>query len=162
MKRNLTLTLLILLISYVSFSHLKEDHKKEESNMRTGENSRIKEINRSYLKDIKPIFQNKCFDCHGTVKSLPWYSVLPGPKQLIQDDMREAKEHLDMREDFPFKGHGTPRNALIEIKEVVEDNSMPPLRYKLLHWHSGLDGDEKKRIEDWVERSLKSLDSNNE
>ena len=72
--------------------------------------------------------------------------------------MREAKEHLDMREDFPFKGHGTPREDLKALKKTIDENSMPPLRYKLLHWHSGLDKDEMKLLTDWIEQSLKSLE----
>jgi len=157
MTRNAILTLLILLVSCFSFSHQKEIHKAGEGKKENQKKSQIEAINRSYIKDIKPIFQNKCFDCHATAKSLPWYFVIPGPKHLMRDDMEEAKEHLDMREDFPFKGHGTPAQDLNAIKKIIEDDSMPPLRYKMLHWRSGLDKDEKNLITDWVEQSLKSI-----
>jgi len=159
MKRNLVLTIPILLLTCtISLSHQKEDHKKGEGKKENQEKRQMEEINRSYIKDIKPIFQKKCIDCHGTAQSLPWYFVIPGPKQIMQDDMDEAKEHLDMRGDFPFKGHGTPREDLIAIKKIIADNSMPPLRYKMLHWRSGLNKDEKKSILEWIERSLKKYE----
>ncbi|HIM93564.1 MAG TPA: cytochrome C, partial [Campylobacterales bacterium] len=29
---------------------------------------------------MKPIFENKCFDCHGTLGTYPWYYKIPGIK----------------------------------------------------------------------------------
>ena len=68
----------------------------------------LKQINDWYVKEIEPIFKSKCFDCHAVAKKLPWYSEIPGPKHLIRRDIREAKKHMDMTNDFPFAGHGTP------------------------------------------------------
>lgn len=115
------------------------------------------QINAEYLKDVKPIFRKSCFDCHSSMTSYPWYARLPGAKQLIERDIREAKKHLDLSNDFPFAGHGSPREDLRAIAKSVGDEEMPPLRYWILHSGSRLDDDEKKTVAKWVETSLNAF-----
>lgn len=88
---------------------------------------------------------------------MPWYSRIPGPKQLIQWDIDKAKEHMDMTNEFPFKGHGGPVKDLKAIIKTVEKGNMPPLRYKVLHWDSSLEFDEVDLIKDWAQDGLKLL-----
>lgn len=113
-------------------------------------------INREYLSRIRPIFREKCFDCHTTETRFPWYYAfaLPGARQLIDYDIREAKKHLDLTRDFPFEGHhGTAADNLKALERVVRENRMPLWRYRLLHWGSGLATDEKDKILEWVHES---------
>ena len=119
--------------------------------------ARFEPINESYQKDVKPIFVRSCFNCHSQSPELPWYHVLPVAKGLIEDDMKEAKEHLDFSRGFPFQGHGAPKEDLEAIADAVRDNSMPPFRYRFMHWHSSLSPDEKAAVLAWVEKSLKIL-----
>ena len=117
----------------------------------------LKNINTSYLENIKPIFQVKCFDCHGTIKSYPWYYNIPGIKQLMDWDMEEAKKHLDMSKDFPFVSHEKPLKDLKSLKEVIEEDDMPPIQYVLGHWDSRLTKEEKKKLYEWIDASIKTL-----
>jgi len=80
----------------------KEKHHVFHPNKEAEEITRA--INESYLATVKPVFRKSCFDCHSSNTNYPWYSNLPGAKQLIQNDIAEAKEHLDMSKDFPFQG----------------------------------------------------------
>ncbi|RYZ91045.1 MAG: hypothetical protein EOP06_07235 [Proteobacteria bacterium] len=114
-------------------------------------------INELYLKDIKPIFKRSCFDCHSSSTTYPWYSKMPGAKQLIRNDINEAKQHLDLTNDFPFAGHGSPPEDLVAINEQVQDGDMPPWRYRVLHSDSKLTDDEKAAVQAWVEKSLSIL-----
>ncbi len=145
--------ILLSIFSTIVFSHKGEKHKKERTTKEVSVEE-IKAINSEYVKKIKPTFKRKCFDCHGTVNKLPWYSKIPGPKQIINHDIEEAKKHMDMSEDFPFKGHGTQKEDLESLRNTVDKNTMPPLRYKIMHWKSSLTKKEKKLIENWVEESL--------
>ena len=104
-------------------------------------------INLSYLKNVKPIFQKKCLDCHGVGNPLPWYAKIPGPKQLIINDIKEAKQYMDMTNDFPFSGHGTPEDDLKALAETVKEGSMPLFRYKIMHWRSSLNENDKKNYQ---------------
>ncbi|MCH8227563.1 MAG: heme-binding domain-containing protein, partial [Proteobacteria bacterium] len=100
-------------------------------------------MNQAYLESVKPIFKIKCFDCHSNKTQYPWYYRLPFVKKTIDQDIQDARRHLNLSNDFPFGGHGTPKQDLEAIRSVLQDNSMPPLRYKIMHWNSELDSNEK-------------------
>ena len=114
-------------------------------------------INDFYKKDVRPIFKNKCLDCHGSLANKPWYYELPGARQLIQRDIREAKSHMDMSNGFPFKGHGSPKDDLESIERTINENSMPPWQYLLMHWDSRPSEEEKQIILNWINQSQKLL-----
>jgi len=148
--------ILSFFISILAFTHDGKNRVKE-----TVSNVALQKINDQYIKRIKPIFQKKCFDCHGSGNQLPWYSNIPGAKQLIQSDIEESKKHMDMSHDFPFLGHGTPEEDLIALKKMTNEESMPPFRYKLLHWNSSLTENEKKSLHEWIDKGLNTLNSQN-
>jgi len=114
-------------------------------------------INNKYMKEIKPIFVKKCFDCHGTITKYPWYYKVLGIKQMMDYDMKEAKKHMDMSKDFPFISHETPMKDLKSLKEIGLKGSMPPLRYILGHWDASLSETEKQSLIKWSEESISSL-----
>lgn len=118
----------------------------------------LAEIVESYQSTVEPIFRKSCLDCHGQAQHLPWYFSIPGPKQLIEHDIKEAKENIDMTKGFPFKGKASVKELTTSIQDVIEDNSMPPFRYRLLHWNSKMTDAEKKIILKWISETEKRLD----
>jgi Haem-binding domain len=140
--------------------HHAETMKSKSISAETADNNTVS-INEVYLKEVKPIFKRSCFDCHSSSTSYPWYSKIPGAKQIIENDIRESKEHLDLSNDFPFGGHGTPTQDLEAIDEVIKEGSMPPFRYRILHSKSNISADEKLVIENWVKSSLEKLGADN-
>ncbi len=133
-------------------AHQGESHGKKVDQEKSIKQDVLMQIDQSYRDNISSIFEKKCMDCHGKPKELPWYHMLPVAKNIMDEDMQEAKKHLDLRGGFPFNGHGTPREDLEAIQEVVSKNEMPPFRYKIMHWSSQLTKTEKKAVEEWVER----------
>jgi hypothetical protein len=100
--------------------------------------------------------------CHGAVQKVPLYAKIPPTSWLVEHDRLEAKQDLNMLWDFPFHGdeaEAGQKKALEEIQEVVEEGSMPPLEYKIMHWKSELNKRERERIIFWVMNSIKQLDS---
>lgn len=115
-------------------------------------------IGERFRQNILPIFEKSCANCHGVPKTpLPWYSSLPAVGHLIEDDMLEAKKHLDFRKGFPFEGHGDPEGDLKAIYKSIDESTMPPLRYKVMHWGSSLSEEEKFVVLTWVRESLDLL-----
>jgi hypothetical protein len=119
-------------------------------------------IGTAYKKDVRPIFKVSCFNCHSGSTRYPWYHKIPGIRGMIDGDIEEARMHLDLSKGFPFEGHGSPEEDLKAIRKVVEKGSMPPWNYRLMHWGSGLSKDERKTVKDWIDRSLKELESSGE
>lgn len=160
-------TVILTLSPALVWAHGEESHKNEMSKTKivATQSSKIttimiySEINKIYLTDIRPIFEKKCFDCHADLKNKPWYYKVPGVKQMINKDIVEAKEHMDMRKDFPFISHESPMNDLKSIKKIGIEGGMPPLRYILGHWDSKLTDTERKKIISWTTTSIKLLSS---
>jgi len=85
-----------------SFAHGDEKHNADQNqavNIKAQQLSPVEErydlysnINRQYLDQVKPIFEKKCFDCHANTTKFPWYYSIPGIKQMIDDDIKEAKK----------------------------------------------------------------------
>lgn len=145
---------LALLFSLNLYAHEGKKHmaiKKDNSKVH------IQKINQEYLKQVKPIFQNKCFNCHSSETKFPWYYKLPLVKEIVDSDIKEAKKHLDMSNDFPFDGHGSPVEDLRELEETVQKGDMPPLNYKIMHWGSSLTKKDKDKIMGWTKNSIKLI-----
>lgn len=125
---------------------------ENQANKATGDGfqARIHAINRRYVEHVKPIFVEKCGDCHSSRIHYPWYYPVPGVRQLIDRDHREAMKHLDFSSDFPFGGHGSPKEDLRAIQESLRKDSMPPFRYRALHWKSKLTAEEKRIVTEWA------------
>ena len=173
MKR-LILLLVLMMGSVILFGHGKEIHNNEKpdqevSNSETSDikndqqqvnrhQMRLDQINLSYQKNVKPIFEKKCFDCHGTIIDFPWYYKVPGIKQLMDLDIKEAKEHLNMTNDFPFGGHGTPASDLESIKKSIENGTMPIFMYRLTHPDSKLTKPEQEVVFQWIDEAIKNLE----
>lgn len=144
-------------------AHNGEHHghgEKKPEVVSDSEEQILGKINEEYISQVKPIFQTSCMNCHSANTNYPWYHVIPGAKQLIDYDVRESKVHLDMSNDFPFGGHGTPTEDLEAIRKAIDEKTMPPLRYRALHWSSALKPEEIKTVHAWIEKSLQALKPN--
>lgn len=176
MKQNLLFPMMMIFTSVNVFGHGNVVHEKKEvathnSSMSQTtrsspkiilkkddvKNTTYKEINTLYLQNIKPIFEKKCFDCHSDTQKLPWYYKIPGIKQMIDSDIKEAKKHMNMKQDFPFISHETPLKDLESLKKIAEEGGMPPLRYIIGHWNSSLTKKEEKTMLRWTEKSITLL-----
>jgi hypothetical protein len=179
--KTLLLIVVIMTTPILIFSHGKETHQTEkpvqeenshqksekndndDSKMSTTQQAEnnlqlaIKQINLSYQKQVKPIFEKKCFDCHGTITDFPWYYNIPGIKQLMDHDIAEAKEHMDMTNDFPFGGHGSPVSDLNSLRESIVNGTMPILMYRLTHPDSKINQAEQKIVFGWIDEAVKNI-----
>ena len=156
--------LVIFLFSNFAFAHEGHEHaiksglEKEQEQLQA-EQSVLHQADADYQKTIKPIFIGKCLPCHSSSVDIPWYASLPLAKTVINRDRTEAISHLDMANDFPFGGHGNIDDDLQAIQKTTNSDSMPPTRYKLLHWFSGLTRKEKSLILDWISDTRQKLQS---
>ena len=114
---------------------------------------RLQKINETYVVRIKPIFRAKCFDCHSEETRFPWYYSIPGVKHFMDSDISEAKEHMEMSHDFPFRGHGTPEEDLDAIVASTAKGDMPPWYYRVMHPETKVTDDEAKQIVAWAKES---------
>lgn len=63
-------------------------------------NAALAKVAESYQKNVQPIFQQKCFDCHTTETKFPAYYGIPGIKHWINRDIEKGRKRLDMSKGF--------------------------------------------------------------
>ena len=159
--------LLLIVISFmgveVSFGHGDEKHdgsiKAEvvKKPIKDGNQDIFRKINISYENKIKPLIENSCFNCHSQKVNYPWYYKLPLIKSMIDEDIRMARKHLLFDGGFPFKGHGEPIKDLKAIAKAVDEGSMPPLEYVIMHPSAYLNDTQRSVIQKWTQDSLELL-----
>jgi len=113
-----------------------------------------------YNQNLKPVLQEKCAVCHSSQPDpslYPWYYSIPGVKHLMDSDVAEATEHMDFSQGFPFQSHGSVEEDLEALVKSTKANSMPPLKYKIMHWDSPLTEEEQQAVVVWAEKALEWL-----
>lgn len=101
---------------------------------------------------VERIFERSCYDCHSNRTRWPWYTRLPGISNIVQDDVKRARSHLNFS-DWSAKlaeGSDEAQAALNGICEELRTDSMPMPRYRLLHRHTALSPDEVQEVCHWT------------
>lgn len=146
-----------LLCGRTVFAHEAHDRANTAIKSDRSNSEALLKIGAEYRSLIQPIFHESCFDCHSQSPRFPWYHELPIARGFIDQDISEARKHLDFSQGYPFGGHGTPFGDLVAIGKSITENTMPPIRYRILHPSSTISEKRKKVILDWVHRSLEKL-----
>jgi mono/diheme cytochrome c family protein len=89
----------------------------------------------------RALMAGACLDCHSNLTSWPWYSKVAPVSWLVSRDVREARSILNFSEwDRPQAVDAA------EILEVVREDEMPPLQYKLIHSKARLSDRERAQL----------------
>ncbi len=97
-----------------------------------------------------PVIQESCLNCHSAHTQLPWYASLPPAKQIIQNNIKEARKEVDLEKELFTPNHAPSKKTLVKMKSEIREDAMPPIEYKALHWKSFLSAKEKQAILDWI------------
>jgi cytochrome c551/c552 len=118
-------------------------------------------VSASYEKDIKPLFQRACFDCHTTKTVWPWYHAIPGVRQYIEHHVEEGDKGLDLTNGVPFGSddHDPMDHHLWHIGRMVASGKMPLWDYALMHPDARLTDAERQTIVQWTQDSFADLSS---
>lgn len=167
-RAAVTFVTLLAGVASVSFGHGKKTHETHHQDLETDLEKRVPisesqvrdalaTINQSYQQSVKTILVNSCANCHSSKTIFPWYHSVPGIKQMIDRDIKEARKHLDLSSDFPFVGHGSPTADLEAIQSSITSDEMPPWSYRLMHPESTLSDEARAAVNRWVQDSLALL-----
>lgn len=133
------------------------DSEKTKADSLNNEETRLVEITTSYQLQVGSLFQRACADCHSGDTRYPWYFVVPGIRQWIKEDIEQAREHMEISNGYPFQSHATPLEDLIAVEKTIQDGSMPPLSYRLMHAGARLTEAEKQLIMNWARHGQQLL-----
>jgi len=110
----------------------------------------LAQIQDSKTKKAATILQGKCIDCHSSQTRLPFYMNFPLAHNLIAKDIEEGTEEFNLNGKFANNGAGFTELDLARLEGVLNDHSMPPLRYVALHWDASLSEADTQDLRGWI------------
>lgn len=111
-----------------------------------------------------------CYDCHSNQTAWPWYDKLPFSSWLAVFDTVRGRSHLNFSEWGVARaegfrpeggrgggatGSGGGGRGGDDMSRMIQDGSMPPSNYTLLHPEAVLSAAEKQQLIDGLQQSLK-------
>lgn len=82
-----------------------------------------------------------CYDCHSNETNWPPYSFVAPMSWLVRKDIDDGRDKLNLSELDQGGGE-----ELDEAADTIEEGSMPPSQYKLLHPDARLSAAERQRL----------------
>ncbi len=103
-----------------------------------------------------------CVMCHSKDAKQPFYAHIPLAGNLIKSDMSEGLKHFDIAPTIEEikSGKNVNETALAKIELAVNDGSMPPFRFTIVHWTAKLTPAKKAVLTDWIAAERKKLNAN--
>jgi hypothetical protein len=96
-----------------------------------------------------------CFDCHSNQTRWPWWTKVPGGSWLSVADTIRGRRALNFSEWGVASGREGEGRGGNEMARVIEDGSMPPWYYVILHPDAVLSDSEKQQLITGLQNSLK-------
>jgi cytochrome c551/c552 len=94
----------------------------------------------------RALAQRACFDCHSNETTWPWYSKIAPVSWLVAKDVNEGRQKLNFS-DWARAGQSRrDEDPQEEIVRNIENGSMPPWYYTLLHPTASLSAEEKQQL----------------
>ena len=100
--------------------------------------------------EVEQLARGACYDCHSNETDWPVYSYVAPMSWLVRRDVEAGRDELNLSEgDDDFD----------DAAEAIEDGSMPPRQYRLMHSDARLSADEKATLIAALELMDESEDS---
>ena len=90
----------------------------------------------------RELARRACYDCHSNETIWPWYSNVAPMSWLVRNDVEEGRHELNFSEWN--RDSGEADDAL----ETIEEGSMPPRQYTIIHRDARLTDDEAQTLID--------------
>lgn len=93
----------------------------------------------------------KCANCHSGHGELPFYAAIPVVSSLVKKDVSMGGEWFDLEAAFA-KAPAEPvcEATLAKIEKCLQDDAMPPRRYRVMHWNGALSSGQKEAVLAWI------------
>jgi mono/diheme cytochrome c family protein len=90
----------------------------------------------------RALAQDACMSCHSNLTDWPWYTSIAPASWLSQHDVDDGRAKLN------FSEWQRPQDAnLEEVVDVLRNNDMPPVQYRLIHSEARLSDAQRQQLE---------------
>jgi hypothetical protein len=108
--------------------------------------------------DVHATLMRAFGDCHSNETEWPWYSYVAPTSWFVVGHVNQGRDHVNFS-TWVHPGK-EPKDSIIRLRMMcgeVKSGGMPLTSYELMHWHSWLSAEDRKRICEWSEAEQKRL-----
>ena len=93
-------------------------------------------------------------DCHSDQTVYPWYAQLPIVQSVIQADIDKGKKYFHLEKElFAIEDDkDLPKYIFARLTDVIKNDSMPPIQYRVAHWDKVLTKQDKQALTEWLDQ----------
>jgi cytochrome c peroxidase len=103
--------------------------------------------------EVAAILEQKCTSCHLVEAKKPFYANFPVASGMVHEDVMAGIRHMNMTAELSSEpGNPISQAAITKIELVVEEGSMPPEHFLLMHWNGALNEEERERVLGWIRK----------
>jgi hypothetical protein len=107
-------------------------------------------------ENVQQILKNACFDCHSDNTNYLWYHKISPVSWLVNKHVVDGKDELNFSEwgksdDYDKIGD------LEDIKQELEQKTMPIKQYTVMHKEARLSDDERDAVFAWIDKKMSEL-----
>jgi hypothetical protein len=108
--------------------------------------------------DVHATLMRACGSCHSNETEWPWYSYVAPTSWFVVGHVDDGRRHINF--STWVRPGKEPKDSIDRLKAIcdeVQSGGMPLTSYELMHWHSWLSAEDRKRICEWSEAEQKRL-----
>ena len=94
---------------------------------------------------VTAILKRSCQDCHSSETRWPWYARISPGSWVMSHHVRQGRQQFNLSDQFTFSAMERG-----DIADSVNNDSMPPKLYLLLHPSARLSDEDRDIITDWA------------
>jgi hypothetical protein len=99
---------------------------------------------------VRNVLAQACGNCHSQNTHWPWYSQAAPFSWLIENDVKRAREHLNLSR-WNTLDAVEQRSLLIAIATVIENREMPLHKYLMFHGEARLSPEDSLQVIEWTQ-----------
>lgn len=100
------------------------------------------------------LLQSDCYVCHSRTPQLPFYSSFPVIGPMMEQHVQRAVEFLDL-DKVQLDPNQVDEVALSMIEYALEEETMPIMQYRMIHWGTSFNDAEEDILEGWIKEARK-------
>ncbi len=100
-------------------------------------------------ESVRTVLAQACGNCHSQNTRWPWYSHVAPFSWLIENDVKRAREHLNLSR-WNILDAVEQRSLLTSIATVVENREMPLHKYLMFHGEARLSPEDSLQVIEWT------------
>ncbi len=112
------------------------------------------------FEEIRPLFDQKCMNCHNVNFKLPLYGRIIGKINPVKKHQVDGLKSLEYSEGFPFKANGNPPQiALLKsIRSAFIEKTMPLKSFTSVYPSKKINGEDEQVVLNWIEPLIEKLE----